>query len=233
MLNTKTIDSKDLLMNLSQYSHKITKIPVPAGRRFTELESFRKNIELAQHLPFNNAKRKVFTYKAIFYAFSLLFFILGAIILFKLPMLTYSRILFVDGYVIKNVMGPMIWMMGMASLWIGYGMSTEKEAALHILRQAKYNLSKSYARKKIEFGVNGFMHFGNSYTNSSSLKQSYIEARDQIVNQLHETYHLFDRIAQAPNMHPQSRVKLYNQSILEFNDKAERVLQSFNNVTID
>lgn len=231
MLKSNALENKQLLMNLKEYSHKITKIPTPA-RRFSELENFRQNIELASHLPFNISRRKVFTYKAIFYAFSLLFFVLGAIILFKLPMLTYSRILYIDGYVIKNVIGPISWMIGLASLWIGYGMSAQKEAALQVYRQAKYNLSKSYARKKIEFGITGFLHFGNRYIHASSLKQTFVETRDQIVNHLHETYHLFDRIAQAPNLNPRSREKLYNQSILEFSDKAERTLARFNEVDL-
>lgn len=232
MLKTKTISSNELLFNLRDQSHKIIKINVPA-RRFNELESFRQSIEISQHLPFNMTKRKIFTYKAIFFAFSLLFLTLGATIMFKLPMLTYSRFLFIEGYVIKNLVGPITMMLGLASFWIGFRMCAEKEAAHHIFRNAKYNLSKAYARKKIEFGINGLLHFGHTFRNASSLKQSYVDAYDQLISQLHELYHLFDRIGQASQLNPRAREKLYNQSIMEFSDKAERTITNFNKVEVE
>lgn len=227
MMNDKF--SNNLLINYSQKPLFTIKKAISA-KSYPELEIFKTQIDLERkspQLPYTRIKRKVFTYRSIFFGFCLLFFILTLIIALKACYWPFAQFSYTHFFILKNLACAGCTIIGLGSFWIAHWMRTEKEAALAVLRHAKYRLNRAYARKKIEAGIKGVFALGQQYQKSQVIKHSYHEAKDKMHHHYDELLHLFERIRVSTAMTERNREHLYNQAILEFSDKLRGVVNLF------
>ena len=233
MLVNKT-NNQNLLLELynhSQHSKPLLTVKLQDTRkRYQELELFKQHIEMQKHglalLPYSSAKAKVFTYRMIFFGLGVMFALLSCGVMMtspSFPILAHAGIFFT----LRNLFAALSLLMGLFALGIAASMRSDHEAAKYFLRAAKNNLARSYKRKKIEIGLNGFFFFGKDYKKLQLLKQSYHDAEDQLHEHCEELYHLFERISNSSFLNPRSREHLYNQAILEYNDQAKSVVKTF------
>lgn len=201
------------------------------GKSYLELDHFRQQIEwdkkCLEPMPFTAAKRKVLTYKSIFLALGLLFLVLGAFIYMRTFALPFTYFLLGTFYIAKNLVCGFCGMAGTASLLISHSLRTDREIVGHIIRKGRRNLSKLYARKKIEHKLNSFMNFGPAYQKSLVLSHTYRETHDKILDLKEETLHLFQRILSADHLNGGRKEHLYNQAVLEMDLRLEEILLNF------
>ncbi len=233
MDNKNTANPNQLmLLDLCEYSQLLAKPIFTVKMRgnkpsYEALDQFRQHIEVERlgthRLPYSATKKKIFTYKSIFLLLGLVFVFLGGVIF------TQSAAWHIaESYILaaKGMIGTFCGIAGLSALWIAKSLRTEKEAANHSLRQARYKLTKAYARKKMEFGLKGLFAFGKSYDKAQVLKHAYRDAQDKFHEHVHNLEHLCDRISRAPLPVPE-REHLYNQALLEFIDHLDQTLETF------
>lgn len=221
--------SNKLLLNYSQKPLFSIK-KVISGKSYPELEIFKHQIDLdrkSPFLPYTRIKKKVITYRWVFSAFCFLFFLLTLMIALKAVYWPFAHFSYIQFFIIKNLACASCSLIALGSLWIAHCMRTEKEAALAVLRNATYRLNKAYARKKIEAGIRGILALGERYQKSQVIKHSFHEAKDKMNHHYDDLLHLFERIRQSTNLTERHREHLYNQAILEFNDKVRSVVNLF------
>lgn len=235
--NTNTLlpsSNQILFHNLFDYNKGRTFFSVKKpgyGKRYPELELFRQQIEIerrgAYQQPYSNVKKKVFTYKSIFTALGLLFLFLGIIIFMKAVFWSFGRFSYNEFFIAKNLACAFCAFTGFSSLWIARTMRTEIEAANQLLRRGRYKLSKAFTRKKIEHGLKGLFAFWNKYQKSLAIKHHYVETQDKLLHHYEDLKHLFERFERAGTLNSQTREHLYNQALLEFEDKINHVISIF------
>lgn len=235
-ISNSLLTNQSFPINLFHYYNQQTERPFFRLKKqqtgiYPELEIFRQQIEIEKNghyqLPYSNVKRKVFTYKSIFMIFGLLFFLLGSLIYMKAVYWSFGHFSYNEFFIVKNLAVAFCGFIGSVSLWIARTMRTEIEAANQVLRRAKYKLGKVFARKKIEYGIQGLLTFGKKYEKSQALKHAYYEACDKFMHRYENLNYLFKRINHSSLLNAQTREHLYNQAILEFGDLTKEIIRDF------
>lgn len=225
-----------LLMNLCRFSQRTMpakstftiKMEEP-GRRYAELDIFRQNIEseFLIYAPFSATKKRVAFYKLAFIGFGILFGMLGGCLLMINVAWSCGSVFLSHCLAAKNILSIFCFVAAIAAFSIGQTLCSKKDSVANLIRRARHKLTKIHTLKKVELGLSRFFSFGNSYGKSLALKQSYRECCENIEHHRDEILQLFDRIASSLTLDQLSREHLYNQAILELNDKLNRIVHHF------
>lgn len=212
------------------------KIPVIRSGSYPELQLFRQQIESAQngicHQPYTVECKKVTYYRTVFLGFSFIFLALSFVLFFhkmSWPFHLYAGILNVS----KTLALTFSLFLSAAALLLGLRLHPEKDAAAHLARKAKQKLAAIYTRKNVESGLRSFFAFGLTYRKSEVFRQTYKEIREKI-NEKHEhTLYFMERIAEAKQLNWKTKEELFNQALLELDDKLHLLVHTFRSTKID
>ncbi len=223
------------LYHYSQHSKPSATVKMLKNKNlYPELNVFRQQIEYEtlnfHSSPYSCIKKKVALYKIIFFLLAVLFFGLGAIIYQKALYWSVAPLSYNQFFMIKNLICGICAFIGSLSLWIFGSMRAEQEASRHLLKLAHHKLNKSFARKRVEFGLHSLFLFGNAYKRSQALKQAYQDARHRMQRHYENLHHLFKRISTSSSINARVRELLCNQAILEFGDQMDHVVSSFKEI---
>jgi hypothetical protein len=233
MLNKKT------LPELYQYHRSVKPTVVSKiaylGKQYSELERFRyqsnHNNEL-QSTPYTTAKQRTNNYKWIFFCLGILFFALGGIAYMKTFFLPFSFLPSNSFQILQSLLFEFCIIVSGISIVISFSLCTKKEAISDTSRKAVRNLSQFYNRKQLELGIKMFFYFGVPYRKFLLLNQFYLETRHKIQDLKQETFCLLQKIARAGHLSFQKKEHLYNQAILELNEKLEKQILHFHQTSI-
>ncbi len=189
------------------------------NQQHQELHQFRQKLQVDRGGPllYSSSKKKLTLYRLIFAGFAAFFIFLAACLWghsvpFAITILSVS-----ESILFKNMMGGVAALLGGAALCIGATLRTERDVAARLMRKARRQLSRQYARKKVEnFGVASF-----------ALKTAYQEALGTIRDHHAELLQLFEHIAHSSGIHAGSREHLFNQALAELNQRLYRVVRDF------
>lgn len=201
------------------------------NKRYSELNLFRQELAIDTGTPhlYSTAKKKLLTYKLIFTGLSAFFFFLAVCLwLHSVPFAT-GMLSISESTLIKNMLGSLCAFFGAAALFITAMLRTDRDVAAHLMRKARHQIGRHYARKKVELGVTRLLNFGKTYATAVALKGAYREALGTVNDHHQEILQLFDHISHSSGMTSRTREHLYNQALCELNQKLHRVVESFRN----
>lgn len=221
---------------------KITRVPKEyftfkpslGQQRYTELDIFRQQIEQSRaglhHKPYTSNKRNVFLYKTIFFAFALIFAILGVAVLAVPSALGCG--FFSSCTAIKSVLASLCTIFSLSAFTIAFSMSHEREVIQEYVRKARARLATIYARKCRRMGIKSiFAFFTHHRRQALLLRQTYHEACDKINDEKESALHLAHRIATAQTLDAEEKESLLNQAIEELNEKLMTLCHTFRHAT--
>lgn len=128
----------------------------------------------------------------------------------------------------KGVVVSFCLLLALSAIAMALNIRTEREAILHCVRRARLQLSRYYARKRMQCRVNSSFFFTNPKRQlNASLKQAYREAWDKINDKKEEALHLTQRIISAKTLHWSEKEILLNQAIEELHEKLFLLVHTF------
>lgn len=211
-------------------NNKNPTISLGPGGHYPELHQFRHQIHTQQqaplHLPYTAHKKRTWVYKVSFALFSLLFFSLGAIAYVKTFTFTCT-FLFGECQIIKNTLCVLCGLLSSSSLGMALFIRTDREAINVILRQGKHQLSRTFHSQRIKEGLHSFLVFGSEYNQLASLRHLQHETSDKMTEVRNDTLALVKKIDQSEGLDPHDKEKLFNQTLLEFQDKLRVIVNHF------
>lgn len=207
-------------------------IPLFTSRRqeYTKLRLFKNRIELEKtgpnYKPYSTMKSSVMLYRTIFLGFGALYFLLGIILFFNSLNWSYT-FLFGNSIDLKLAFCGLCAIASSSGILIGFTLRTEIEAAKRLYGKAKRRLKKFYDRKLVKFGVIRFLSFGQEYRKTLALKQMYLDSLEKLQEYKEETLQILDQIARSNSLDGRMKEELFNQAILELDDKMNLVIHTF------
>lgn len=209
--------------------------PLFIQQRYADLDLFREEIEQSKaglhHQPFTSNKRSSTLYKAIFLAFSAIFFGLGMATT-TIPLALNFGFLGSSTF-FKGTIVVVCSFLSFLALGLGLRIKPEKEAIAFYVRKARARVSAIYASKKINMGLQTLFAFlGQNKRKASALKQMYNEMVERIHDKQEEALHLVHRILTAETLNRQEKEDLLNQAIEEFSEKLQLLVHSFKHASL-
>lgn len=226
-----TYNPKKLLLSLYHYhqSHPISNVD-HASRNYVELHKFRQKIEEEKigphHQPYQTGRKKAIVYRSIFFCIALLFLFL-CIFMYTQTMNWSGTLIFVNYTATKMAMCVFTFVLSIIACAFGFSIKTEKEAANQLIHRAQYKIRRVLAYKKAEFGLTRFLSFGRQYKKHVAAKEAFHDAWEKIHDSKKITYALLAHIAETKGIDTPTIEKLFNQAILELNDKLHIIVVDF------
>lgn len=224
---------KSLLISLHHFyptpyvPNRETERPV---RNYVELNKFRQKIEEEMsgphHRPYQAGRKKTLLYRTIFYGLGLLFVFLSFFI-YSQTMTWAGSVIFVNYAATKIAVCMFTFILGVLSCFVGYSIRTEKEAANQLVHRAKAKINRILSYKKAEFGLPRLLYFGPQLKKHMAAKEMYHDALEKIQESKKTTHALLEQIAKTKDLESALVEKLFNQAILELNDKLHQIIGDF------
>ncbi len=227
-----TKSALDILYRNSQHLKTIDTIKrstISKSVRFLELAIFKQQLKnyfpkVYTHYQYFN---KVRYYQTIFFSLAFLFLILGGIIFYQ--NIAFTDILFGDlRLLVRNSVSGLSACLAIFAAGIGYSLCVASEAAESLAYKARKKLAKIYTRKRIEFGVRGFLSFPD-YNNDQALllKAAYREIHDKINEKKAETIDLLREIRSTKGFDTGNHELLFSQALVDMDEQLKQYLQNF------
>lgn len=229
----RTYNPKSLLVSLHHHhpSQLATtfNLELPP-RKYVELHNFRKKIEEERsgphHQPYRAGRKKAILYRTIFYGLGLLFLLLS-IFIYTQTMTWSGSLIFVNYTATKTAICALTFLLSIISCVIGHSIKTEKEAANQLIHRAQAKLRRLLSYKKAEFGLTRFLSFGHQFKKHMASKEIFHDSWEKVRESKRTTYALLEQIAKTKGLDNQTIEKLFNQAILELNDKLHLIISDF------
>lgn len=225
----RSYNPKNLLISLYHYHHSLIQ-NTDFNRSYKELHTFRQKIEEEKsgphHQPYHAGRKRTIAYRTIFYGLGLLFLFL-CIFMYTQSMNWSGSLIFVNYSAVKMTLCIFTFVMAVAACIIGTSISTEKEAANQLIQRAQNKIRRILSYKKAEFGLTRFLSFGHQFKKHMAAKEVFHDSWEKIRESQKVTHALLEQISKTKGMDNPSKEKLYNQAILELNDKLSLIITDF------
>lgn len=223
---------KNLLISLYHYhqSSRTNAHTILNSRHYTELNRFRQKIEEEKigphHQPYRAGRRRTMTYQTIFFSLGLLFLFL-CIFMYTQSMTWSGSLIFVNYTATKTALCIFTFILSVTACIMGASITTEKEAANQIIHRARYKIRRILSYKKAEFGLTRFLSFGHQFKKHMASKEAFHDAWEKIHESKKTAYALLEQISRTKGLDKPAIEKLYNQAILELNDRLHLIISDF------
>jgi hypothetical protein len=187
------------------------------SQAYPDLKDFKESQSGPQPL-YMEKKKTVIRYRTVFFFFGILFVAFGIFIFSKYPIWIMSGI--------KPIICLITFLLGIASFTVALALRYEREAVRALTHKAEDKLFKAYVERKGQIDGNSHLPFLELMKHKFALRNPYLAAKAKIKTQEYETIHLMDRIVKAP-IDLESKEKLFNQALLELDDKFSRILLEY------
>lgn len=224
---------KNLLVSLYQYQQ--TTIPSIAGlefppKKYIELNQFRQKIEEQRigphHQPYQAGRKKAIFYRSTFLGLSFLFVFLS-VFMYTQSMNWSGTLFFVNYTATKFTLCAFTSLLAMIAFVMAATIKTEKEATNQMVQRAQSKIRSILAYKRAEYGTKNLSSFSQNFKKYILARQAYHDTLDKIRESKKITYALLEQISYTPGLEKQVIEKLFNEAILELNDKLHVLIQNF------
>ncbi|MBA2728585.1 MAG: hypothetical protein H0U49_10495 [Parachlamydiaceae bacterium] len=195
---------------------------------FLELALFKQQLKdtPAKMLRFSEYSGKVRLYRSIFFALSILFLCLGAVIFYQ--NIVFSHMVFGElRTIIRNFVSTFSVCIGLIAAVLGCSLCIVKEATESVACKARRKLARIYTRKRIEYGIRNFCVWAQTNEKGVLLKMAHLETHDKINDKKAETADLLREICKTNGFDTINHQLLFNQALAEMNDNIKQHLQNF------
>lgn len=227
MDNKTKLSNYALLVGLCHQQQSVARV----SNRYPDLYRFRQQIEEAQegphHQPYQARRKKTAIYRTIFFTIGFLFICLfGAT--YTQNMSWTSSLFFENSILPKILLYTLCLGLAFFSFTLGLSIRTEKEAVTNLIHRAQKKLKGTYVRKLARLNVKMQGSVDEQIKASQSIKEIYRDTWEKILESQEVALTLMGEISQAKNI--ESPVDLFNQAILELNDRLNFLIQRFKNI---
>lgn len=215
-LKTKIIPSQALLVSLyhSSLNHK--------NEQYSELNLFRRKIEETKsgphHRPYEARQSDSIMYRGIFAGLGVVFLLLTYFIYVQSLTWGYTMILG-NSHMVKMLLCGISMTFSAAAFFVSYSIRPEKEAVYFIGSRAKKQLVTMFRKNQTSLGWKQILDMDK--------KILLRHAKDKVNEGMHVTIVLMKRIAKDPSLSKDEKIELYNQAVLELNDRLEHIIEDF------
>lgn len=229
-----TTNPTSLLFSLYHHSQQPAQNDLPI-RNYKELNKFRQKVEEQKcgphHQPYQASQKRALSYKAVFFALGILFLFLSYF-LYSHTMIWSGNLFFVDFSATKTVICLFTLLLSGLSFILGLAIHGEREAVHKITHRAKNKLRRIYSYKRDEYGLSAFSTGLDSKKNAIA-KRTLHEAIAKVNDSKKAVCVLLRQIRETKGLDKATLEKLFNQAILEFNDKLHSIIYEFKNKLTD
>lgn len=216
-----------LLIGMSHHNQAVER----SNTRYPGLQRFRQQIEEARegpdHQPYQKRHKKAVGYRLIFFFFGMVF--LGLFGLAYLQNINWtSSLLFANSGIPKLVLCGLCLLFAFVAFGMGLIIRTEKDAVNNIVHRAQKKLKQMYAHKSARLNLKSALSFEEQAKTSQAIKEIYNDTWEKIKESKEVAFTLIDEISQAKNL--EAPIELYNQAILELNDRLNYLIHRFKNI---
>jgi hypothetical protein len=170
-------------------------------------------------------KKQARLYQFIFIGFSIIFFLLGAIVYLN-PTNWACNIYFNHCAFIKNAAYTFCFFLSFVTLLVGYFTKPDKDTAYYLFNKMKNKLKQLYRHRLKEVGL--FTAFQEEKRIKRLFFQhNYYQALEKMLEQQQHTMHLLEKIRGSEMYCITAKEDLVCQSLLEFHSTLESILHSF------
>lgn len=228
----RTLNPKSLLISLYHHqSHSFSDSKKDFHlRNYIELNQFRQKVEEEKigphHQPYQAGRKKTIIYRTIFYSLGLIFLSL-CIFMYTQTMNWSGSLIFVNYTATKMAMCVFTFILSIAACIVGQLIKTEKEATNQLIHRAQSKVRRIMSYKRAEFGLTRFLSFGKQFRKHIAAKEAFHDAWEKIRESKRVTYALLEQIAKTKGLDTSTTEKLFNQTILELNDKLNVIILEF------
>jgi hypothetical protein len=200
-------------------------IPWKNRSRYQELEQFRNDEDIHHHTYHRHHQNARF-YRSAFWGLGILFLSLMFIVMWHYPSWV-SAFYEPHNILTKGVVSVVCAVLALSAFSIGCMIRVDKEAVSHLMGESKRRLLQTYTRRRMRLGLHRFFMFCEGYMHGTSLRYSYRNALNQLQDAKHTTLSLLQQIRSSKQLDHVSRVKLFNQALLELKERMDAVIDSF------
>jgi hypothetical protein len=226
MSNQDNLSRNELTHSILIPGHSGKVTAIKTEETYNELDDFREKLEEKGKTyftqPFTQHKNNALSYRLIFASIGILFIFLIALLAFKTSF-WYSNLYDTQYFLAKSVLIGTCSFLSFCSLCFAYNIRAEKEAIHYILQKAKKRLRQLYSRRKSGLGLKRFY----DYEQAHPLKNAYHQAFDQMYELKVHAMHLIKEVSSSKEIDSVEKERLFNQAILEFRDKLNKVIQHY------
>lgn len=199
-------------------------LSIPLAENYSDLNQFRQQIEVEKsgphHKPYEAMHKQAFRYRLIFLGIGILFILLGLLVYqHSINWLSYSLI-FSSFHTAKTVAYGICFLFAFFAFGIAYSIRAEREAQNLLIKRAKRKLTR-ILRKKTPLR---WVAIGKQY---HPIKCAYDRALDKIQESKEVATLLFQQISYSHHLNPNQKAILFNQAILELNDRLHHIINKF------
>lgn len=197
---------------------------------YNELHEFRQKIEEEKsgphHQPYQTGRKKAIAYRTIFYGIGLLFLFL-CIFMYTQTMNWSGSLIFVNYTATKMSMCIFTLSLSLIACILGHSIKTEKEAVNQLIHRAQNKLRRILHTSKAEHGLTRFLSFGSQFKKHIAAKEAFHASVEKMHDGKKITYALLYHISKTKGLDNVAMEKLFNQAILELNDKLHVIIYEF------
>lgn len=199
--------------------------------RYPDLHRFRQQIEEAQegphHQPYQARRKKAALYRIVFFLLAVVF--LGLFGFAYSHTMSWTSTLFFESSAFPKItLCALCILLAIFSFGLGLSIRTEKEAVTQLIHRAQKKLKGMYVRKLAKLNVKLKGSADDQIKASQSIKEIYRDTREKILDSRDVALSLMEEISQAKNV--DDSIDLFNQAILELNDRLNFLIQRFKNI---
>ncbi len=208
--------------------HQSLSIPYNDTETYSDLHQFRNQIEIEKsgphHKPYEAMQKQALNYRVVFMSLGLIFLLLGVLVYqHSINWLSYSLI-FSSFHTAKTLAYSVCFLFALGAFGIAYSLRAEREAQNQLINRAKRKLHR-ILRKKMPLKL---IVLSKDY---HPVKVGYERALDKINESKEVTTLLFQQISYSHHLNTSQKAILFNQSILELNDRLHHIINSFQKTT--
>ena len=147
LFKASSISYSHFLQSKESHKHYVTET-----KESVDIDFFRRSISLHYQHAYATQKWQNWIYRLIFFAFGLLFLILGAIIFFKTANFACG-IYFKNCTLVKNSVNTLCLFLSLGAFAIGYHIHPKKEAIQYLIGKVERELNYPAKHLQIEFNA--------------------------------------------------------------------------------
>lgn len=210
-------------------AHMSTYAPIQTSR-YRELDHFRRKVydngDCPSQRPYDTFKAQANVYRLIFFGLGTVFAILSLLIYMKNPS-SFCSLHFNHCDFAKNCLLALCMVSTSIAYCITGFIRPEKEATQLLMKRAMECLDRAYQQKRLEAGDSFFSSYNGFSSCYHQLRHSYRNSKEKLWESYTISMQLLRQIARSKQVKAKEKEILFNQALLELNEKLNGIIQGF------
>lgn len=202
-----------------------------ATHKFPELQNFKEALlrrsKTVNRQPYTGYKKRTFFYQLIYLSLGILFLILSAFIMYRVPTYACHQLLG-NCFSLQAPLASFTALFSALSFLLAFTIKTEYEVLRQLTHKAQKKLQRLYALKLARKGISLLFPFGAGHKYYIEAKVEHQKHTDVVSKMRQEAGFILDKIGKSPSLNSAQREELFNQTLLHFEQELDSTIEGFN-----